>query len=389
MNIGIFTEVYLPQINGVVTTICTLEKELKLLGHNVYIFTNYYPGYNNDNSNVFRLPSIPFALDKACRIGSFYSHEIMKEIKKIKLDIIHTNTEFSMGLFGRIVAKKLRIPVVHTYHTIYEDWVNDSISNNAIAGIASNVVISISKSHCNICNKIIVPSMKVRKLLVGYGIKKNIEILPNGIELEPFYKINKEYTPEKIIEFKKSIGINENDKVLLNIGRQSKEKNIESIFYALEKLVKTNSNIKLVIVGDGPNKENLEDLSEKLKLKDNIIFLGKKPRKDIEKYYKIADIFITPSTFETQGLTVLEAMAANIPVVVKKDEAFEDIIENDVTGFIFENDEELADLINRLLNNKILLNDISNNAFSKIENFSAIGFSKNIERIYQEEIKNY
>lgn len=389
MNVGIFTEVYLPQINGVITTICTLEKELKLLGHNVYIFTNYYPGYIDENPNVFRLPSVPFVLDKACRIGSFYSHAIMKEIKNIKLDVIHTNTEFSMGLFGRIVAKKLKIPVVHTYHTMYEDWINNSIGINYIGAISSSVVKTISKKHCNSCYKIIAPSNKIKETLQKYGIKKPIEIVSNGIDLSCFYKVNSEYNKEKINELKKELGLNVSDKIILNLGRQSKEKSVDVIIKSIPELVKIRQDFKFVIIGDGPYKIGLEKLAKDLNVKDYIIFLGKKPRQGIEKFFKIADLFVMTSLFEVQPVTVIESMAAKIPVIVKKDEAFVGIIENNITGFVFEKDEELASLINNVLKNEDLLKFISSNAFNKIENFSSINFSKNIERIYIEAVKNY
>ncbi len=387
MNIGIFTEAYFPQISGVATLVDVLDKELTKLGHNVYIFTNYYPDTIDENKNVFRLPSIPFVFDKACRVGSFYSHKIMKEIKKIKLDVIHTHTEFSMGLFGRIVAKKLKIPIVHTYHTMYGDWIDSSIGKNPVGFVASNIISDISKKHCNFCYKIIAPSGKIKEVLEGYGIKKPIEIISNGVNLEPFIKANEEYDLEKIKKLKEELNININDKILLNLGRQSKEKSVDVIVRSLPELIKIRKDVKFVVIGDGPGKQDLEKLVKDLNLEKYVIFLGKRPRQDIEKFYKIADLFITASLFEVQPVTVIEAMAAKLPVMVKKDKAFEGVIEKDVTGFVFEKDEELPLILNQILDNKLLLNTISNNAFEKIGNFSSINFTKNVERVYFEAIK--
>lgn len=388
MNIGIFTEAYFPQISGVTTVIDVMDRELRLLGHNVYIFTNYYPDYIDINPNIFRLPSVPFVFDKACRVGFFYSYKIMKQIKAMNLDIIHTHTEFSMGLFGRIVSKKLKIPMIHTYHTMYKDWVYNSIGNNPISFLTSNFIVEITKKHCNSCVSVIVPSEKVRKTLSEYGVKTNIITIPNGIKLEPFYLVNNKYDVlDNREKLRSEYGITKDDKVMLNIGRQSKEKNVESIIYALSELLKEQKNIKFVIIGDGPNIQNLKDLADKLNIKNNVLFLGKKQRFDIEKYYKLADIFITSSTFETQGLTVIEAMAAKIPVMVKNDEAFYGVVKDNVTGFIFEQDKDLADLLKRVINNKDLLSFVSKNAYDVIEKFSSNSFIKNIENLYKNFVK--
>ncbi|MGL5677112.1 MAG: glycosyltransferase, partial [Cellulosilyticaceae bacterium] len=124
MNIGIFSDTYLPQVNGVVSSIVTLEKQLRKQGHNVYIFTISHPKAPEKEDNVYRLPSMPFVFLKDHRVGLLYSPKLVHKIKKLKLDIILSQTEFSLGFFARLVSKQLHIPIVHTYHTMYEEYMH-------------------------------------------------------------------------------------------------------------------------------------------------------------------------------------------------------------------------------------------------------------------------
>lgn len=387
MNIGLFSDVYLPQISGVTTVVDTLDKELTRMGHNVFIISTKYPNFIDESDKILRLPSIEFIFDKSCRVGSLYSKELMNKIRNLNLDIVHTHTEFSIGVFGRTVAKELNIPFVHTYHTMYEDYIYHNFGKNIIGFMFCKILIGITKFHLNKSLKVIAPSYKVKDLLDNYKIKTNIEVVPNGIDLAPFDIVSKEYDLQKINNLKKDIGLNINDKVILNIGRQSKEKNVELIVSSLKELKNKINNIKLVIIGDGPNRVDLEKFVDGIGLKNDVVFLGKKPRKDIEKYYKIADLFVTASTFETQGLTIIESMASNVPVAVKKDKAFDGLIENHVTGFVFEKDEELTDLLYKFFTNIDLANIIKSNSIIKVKDYSSENFVKNIENIYKEALK--
>ena len=380
MNIGIFTDAYYPQVSGVVTSTIILKNELIRLGHSVTIITVAHPDVE-EQEGVIRLPSIPFFLLPSQRVGMIYSRKIMNKLKKLDLDIIHTQTEFSIGIFGRIVAKKLDIPVVHTYHTMYEDYIH-YVSFGIMLKPASEFAKKISKLYCRDCSAIIVPTTKVKDALEDYGLTRHIDVIPTGVNIEPFERSN--YNEELIKAEKKSFGINEAEPVILFIGRIAKEKSIDVIINSMKELTRKISNCKLLIVGDGPERENLEDLSKALGLEKSVVFIGEKPWAEIGKYYQMGDVFVGASLTETQGLTFAEAMAAQIPVVAKYDKNLDGIINDKVNGRIFYKDEDLAEILYEVLMDKEESDLMVKNAYDGIELLSSKCFGENVEKIYME-----
>ncbi|WP_058486427.1 glycosyltransferase family 4 protein [Defluviitalea phaphyphila] len=380
MNIGIFTDTYYPQVNGVVTSIKTLEKELNDKGHKVYIFTTSNPKAKQSLPRVFRLPSMPFVFLPSHRVGVIYSHKAVKLVKQLNLDIIHTQTEFSLGIFGKIMSKKLNIPIVHTYHTMYEDYVH-YISKGKLTKITPKMARSLSKLFCNRCDTIIAPTNKVKELLLEYGVRKDIKVIPTGINIEPFKK--EKFNKKEIEQLKNKLGIKETDHVILFIGRVAKEKSIDVIIKSMPKILAKIPNTKLLIVGDGPIKKDLENLCENLNITKSVIFAGEQPWKEIGKFYQIGDVFVSASITETQGLTFAEAMAAKIPVVAKQDKSIEGIINDGIDGRIFTEDEELPSILIELLTKKEIRNKLAENAAIMVEPLSSTHFGNNIEQVYK------
>jgi len=380
MNIGIFTDTYYPQVSGVVTSTMILRNELISLGHSVTIITVTHPDVE-EQEGIMRLPSLPFFLLPSQRVGMIYSRKIMNKIKKLDLDIIHTQTEFSIGLFGRIVAKRLDIPVVHTYHTMYEDYIH-YVSRGIMLKPASQFAKKVSKLYCRDCSAIIVPTIKVKDALQHYGLQRHIDVIPTGVNIEPFKRSN--YNAQLIKDEKKSFGINENELVILFIGRIAKEKSIDVIINSMKELTKKVKNCKLLIVGDGPERENLEDLTRNLGIEKYVVFTGEKPWAEIGKYYQMGDVFVGASLTETQGLTFTEAMAAQIPVVAKYDKNLDGLIEDKVNGRIFYKDEDLAEILFEVLMDKGEHTLIVKNAYDGIESLSSKCFGENVEKVYME-----
>jgi 1,2-diacylglycerol 3-alpha-glucosyltransferase len=380
MNIGIFTDAYYPQVSGVVTSTVILKNELIKLGHSVTIISVAHPDVE-DEEGIIRLPSIPFFLLPSQRVGMIYSRKIMNKIKKLDLDIIHTQTEFSVGIFGRIVARKLDIPVVHTYHTMYEDYIH-YVSRGIMLKPASEFAKKVSKLYCRDCSAIIVPTLKVKDALQKYGLLRHIDVIPTGVNIEPFEKNN--YDENLIIEEKKSYGINENEPVVLFIGRLAKEKSVDIIIKSMKQLIYKIPNCKLLIVGDGPERENLENLAEEIGIEKSIIFTGEKPWAEIGKYYQMGNVFVGASLTETQGLTFAEAMAAQIPVVAKYDKNLDGIIRDEFSGRFFYKDESLAEILFQILMDKESADIMVKNAYDGIEPLSSKCFGESVEKIYME-----
>lgn len=386
MNIGIFTDAFYPQVSGVVTSTLILKNELIRLGHNVTIITVAHPDVEEEDG-IMRLPSIPFFLLPSQRVGMIYSRKIMIKIKKLDLDIIHTQTEFSIGIFGRIVAKKLDIPVVHTYHTMYEDYIH-YVSRGIMLKPASQFAKKVSKLYCRDCSAIIVPTMKVKDALREYGLERHIDVIPTGVDIEPFKRSN--YDENLIKNEKKSFGIDETEPVVLFIGRLAKEKSVDIIINSMKELIVKIPNCKLLVVGDGPERENLEALVVELGIEESVVFTGEKPWSEIGRYYQMGDVFVGASLTETQGLTFTEAMAAQIPVVAKYDKNLDDLIQDKANGRIFYNDEDLAGILYEVLTNKEECATMVKNAYDGIEPLSSKCFGENVEKVYMEvERQNY
>lgn len=384
MNIGIFSDTYSPQVNGVVSSILTLEKELRGQGHQVYIFTVSHPEAHEDNEFVYRMASVPFIFLKDQRVGIVYSNKAVHKIKELELDLILSQTEFSMGIFARMMAKKLDIPIIHTYHTVYEDYMH-YISKGI--DISPALARKYSKSFCNHVDAIVAPTKKTEKLLKSYGVKKPIRIIPTGIDFKPFSPQN--YSEEEVTELKEMFHVPPNDPIILFIGRLAKEKSIDVLIKAMPKLLEKIPNAKLVIVGGGPSQLELEKLAESLHIKESIIFTGMQPWNTIGRMYQLGDVFASASTSETQGLTFAEAMAAALPVVAMEDESIAGFVKDNYNGRLFHNEEELAAVLFDILSHTSYRYLLSENALNSIIPLSSETFGTNVMAYYQEIMEDY
>lgn len=382
MRIGIFTDSYPPYINGVSTSIVMLEKELRKMGHQVYIITVNDKGhkYKYDN-HVIRIPGIPVGIYDY-RFTSIYPIRIINKIKKMNLDVIHSQTEFGVGTFSRIIAKQFNIPIVHTYHTAYEDYVH-YITHGHFNKPSKKIVEYITKFYCDkTVTELIVPTKKIYNFFKEkYKYDRNIHIIPTGIDTEKFYK--EKFKKEEIDDLKKKIGLEKDDFVILFVGRIGKEKSIDLLIEEQKNIVKKHKNAKLVIVGAGPDEEICHDLIKKNKLENNVLMVGKVPLDDMPKYYQIANVFATASRTETQGLTVIEAMAASLPVIAADDESFQDIVIDDLNGYLFKNKKEYYKIMEDLIKDEEKLVYLSRQARNSSENFSSKIFAQRILDVYE------
>ncbi len=324
MRIGIFTESYPPLVNGVSTSILMLQRALEKEGHEVFIVTvgNEKMKYIlEDNGKILRLPSINIAHLYDYKLTSVYPIKAINMIKKMNLDVIHTNVEFTIGMFARVVSVQLGIPLVHTYHTKWEDYTHYITKNNKVLDAISKEAVKYLSVFFGdtTATELIVPTKKIYDLFKDkYKVKKNIHIVPTGIETNRFYKEN--FNQKDINDLRKYLGLKKKDFVLLTVCRLAKEKSVDKLIIIHKEIMKKYPNMKLLIVGDGPDTNMLKELVNKLNIKDNVIFAGKVSLNDVSKYYQLGNIFVTASTTETQGLTVVEAMSASLPIVAINDE---------------------------------------------------------------------
>ena len=388
MRIGIFTETYTPYISGLVTSEVMLKNALEKQGHEVYVVTANLESFKyeyNEEERILRIPGVPTGIYDS-RLSSIYPIRAVNKIKSWKLDIIHSQTEFAIGTFARIFAKQYNIPLVHTYHTLYEDYVH-YITKGYFKRSSKKIVEYLTRFYCETtATELIVPTNKIYKLFKEkYKFEKNIHIIPTGIEVERFYKENIDI--KEIKELKNALKLTKKDFIILFVGRLAEEKNIEFLINSAKKLKDKYNNIKLIIVGDGPDKEKYEELTEKLKMEDNIIFTGKVSWEDMPYYYHISNIFATASKTETQGLTIIEAMASNVVPVCMKDEAFLSMVTDELNGLFFRNEEEYQEQIIRLYENREELEKFDKQARIQAEHYSSSNYASRVLEVYERAIK--
>ena len=378
MNIGIFTDTYMPQVNGVVTVIRNLENELINLGHNVYIFTVNHPDAVSKD-NVYRFPSVKFIWEPQHRIGITLSPSVTRKIKDLNLDIIHTHTEFSLQLYARYISSHLNIPTVHTFHTYYDDYLHYvPIFERFLKIYAKSEVKKIANRQ-----KIAVaPSKKIKALLESYEVSSPIEIVPNGIDLSKFY--SEDNSESQIAVFKDNFGIKDSDRVLVFVGRIAQEKSVDKLLINMKKICDIRKDVKLLLIGDGPEKHALKKMASELDIDRNIIFTGYiKWPDEIKIAYKVADIFISASHSEVHPMTFIEALATGLPIVALDDPSIEDMIENDFNGYKVKEQTEIWEKVLSIIDDKEMLEKFSCNSYDISKKYSSKVFTENMLKVYE------
>ena len=385
MRIGMFTDTYTPQINGVATSVSLLKRSLEAMGHDVFVFTTTDPeakGLKEDH--VYRVPSAPVFTER--RLGVFYHPGLAREVRQLNLDLINTHTEFSLGIFGRNLSSDLNLPLVHTYHTIYEDYTHFVAKGQQMNRMARSAARALTRSFCNIADEVVVPTNKVKELLMDYGVVSALNVVPTGLDLSRFETTDDGAAWRR--ETRAELGLEQDRFVLVNIGRVSAEKNIQEIIQIMGRWLPSNPEVRLVVVGDGPYRKNLEQLAQTLKIQDSVIFAGYRPFEKIAAYYRLGDVFISASQSETQGLTYIEALSSGLPVVARNDRCLEGVVEQGINGFVYESENEAIEYLDRLASDRELGKKLGIEARRRTERISSSYFADSILQVYQMAIES-
>lgn len=389
MRIGIFTEAYTPYISGLVTSEVMLKKGLEKLGHEVYVVTANLESFQyeyDEDEHILRIPGIPTGIYDS-RLTSVYPLKAVNMIKNWNLDIIHSQTEFAIGTFARLMSYQLDIPLVHTYHTMYEDYIH-YITKGYFDKSSKKIVEYLTLFYCDkTASELIVPTKKTYDLFKEkYQVDRNIHIIPTGIELERFYREN--IDNDKVEKLRKKLKFKKNDFVGMFIGRLGQEKNVIFLLDVMRDLVLEYPNLKLLIVGDGPDYDEYKRIIKDYKIDKNVIMTGKVAWEEVPCYYHLSDIFLTASHTETQGLTVIEAMASGVVPVCIEDESFGIAVIDGLNGRIFKDEEECKNIILELYNNKELVARLSKQARINSDRFSSKYFAESVLDVYRHALDN-
>lgn len=382
MRIGFFTDTYFPQVSGVATSIRTLKNELENQGHEVYIFTTTDPDADEFEKDIVRMPSVPFISFTDRRIvvrGLWFAYQIAKELE---LEIIHTHTEFGTGFLGKMVANRLRIPVIHTYHTMYEDYLH-YIANGKV--VRPTHVKHFIKMFVNHSTGVVCPSKRVVDTLKRYEVDVPMRIIPTGIDVAKF--LRSDITNEDTDRLREKLGIREEELMILSLSRISYEKNIHSIIQQFPEILMSLPNARLVIVGKGPYREELEKLTHELGITNYVQFTGEISHEEVAYYYRAADYFVSASTSETQGLTYAEAIASGTQCIVEGNDYLNQLLSDESLGITFAQDEDFSESFVRYVQQQISVDPLVQQ--DKLIEISAERFGSEILKFYQEMIAYY
>ena len=384
MHILMISDVYFPRINGVSTSIMAYREQLHRLGHKVTLIAPAYPEDHMDDADIIRIPSRYLAIDKEDRILiTKYIWRAIKAFPENTFDIIHIQTPFLAHSVGVKLAKRLSIPCVETYHTFFEEYLYNYLPF-VPKFIIKFFTRRLAKFQCNQVDSLIVPSTAMQTVLSNYGVKKQITVIPTGLNLSKFQMGNGDV-------FKHQHNIDFERPTLVHIGRIAYEKNIDFLLHVLVRVKQTIPTVLLIIAGDGPARRHLEKLAKNLDLEDNVLFIGYLDRnKELLDCYCAGDAFVFASRTETQGLVLLEAMALSVPVVSTAVMGTKDILKHLKGALIAREDiMDFSDKVLAILQSPGLRKQLSWDAKMYASRWSQDIFTKQLAHYYSEVIEEY
>lgn len=338
MRIAFFTDTYRPSLNGVVTSTDTFRRELEALGHEVRIFAPTSP-HAEAEPGITRVASVPFPTEPNCRVALPIPPQLLIAFRQAHFDLVHTQTPFGLGIWGAAIARVLRKPLVHTYHTFFAEY-SHYLRLKPEMGRA--FVAQYSRVYCNRCRAIVVPSKMFIEVLRSYRVTVPIRVIPTGVAL-PAQRPGQ-------AEARARLGLPATRPILLYVGRLAREKSIDFLLQALAAWPAGQRRPLLVLVGDGPYREELVAMSRAMGLAEDTAWVGGIPHERVFEYYAAADLFTFASRTETQGLVVAEALGMGTPVVAVNGPGVRDYVSDETGGVLTEPDiPPFLDAIHRLL----------------------------------------
>lgn len=372
MRIAIFSDSYTPILNGVSVSIEGLVEALRARKHSVHIFTSAFRGHRDHDPNVYRFPAIrtPFAKGYPLAIPPFYP--MLRHFRKHTFDIVHTHTPFTIGFVGLRWAESHSLPVVSTYHTLYEKYMH------YVPLPKRYVRYKLAKHthyYYNRCAHIIAPSEAAMKSLHRHRVATPITIIPSGNPSPSVFSRD---------EARRRAGVRPDERILLYVGRIAKEKNMSTLFEMAQIVMRERDDVRFILVGDGPHRAECQRIARDLGIGDRVKFVGPVPRESVDEYYAAADLFVFSSMTETQGLVIGEAMTFGVPAVAVHGGGASDSIINDENGYVVANNPaQFAETVLRILGNPALHGRLSEGARKSVRRWTMDDMCEAILEVYE------
>ncbi len=380
MNIGVFTDSFRPYSSGVVRSIELFSREYIKRGHSVYTFCPDYPLMDIiEEKNVFRFKSVPWPTVTDFTLPIPISAYLNQTIERLGIDIIHVHSPFLLGRLGARAARRHKLPLLFTFHTLYEQYVHYF---PFVENTSKQVVQAIAREFSNRCNVVVAPSQLVVDYLRQIGIKTRIVKIPTGIDMDEFKELDRNW-------LKKNYGVEPEEKTLLFVGRLGKEKNVEFLLKSFQDVLKSIPDCRLVLVGKGPLEEHLRQLCRQQVIEDKVIFTGELSRQQIVHCYASSDLFVFPSVSDTQGLVIGEAKAAGVPVVAIRAFGPAEMVNHCEDGLLTENAlPDFTGAIIKLLKDKELYSRMRKQSLINAPLISSALCSERMLEVYRELIED-
>lgn len=375
LRIALFSDSALPILNGVSISIRSLVTELRAQGHSVTIFTAAHFKYRDPDPNTIRFPAIetPWTKNYPLAFPPFYP--MLREFRKHTFDIVHTHTPFTIGYVGLRWAESHDLPIVSTYHTLYDRYAH------YIPLPRRYIRFKIAKHtnfYYNHVDHVITPSEASMKWLRRHSVTTPITVIPTGISIGSM--IDR-------AEARMALGAGPDERILLYVGRIAQEKNLGTLFEAAARVFSEDRRLRLWLVGDGPFQEEARSMVRALGIGDRVKFVGFVPREEVDPYYAAADLFVFTSISETQGLVVQEAMSFGLPAIVASGGGASASVEQGISGFVVRNEaDDVAAHIRRVLDDERLYSQLSEGARESVREFSTVEMGRRVAELYDEVI---
>lgn len=380
MKILITTDWYSPAVNGVVTSVLNLRRELELRGHEVRVLTLSQDLHSSVQDGVTRIGSVAAGLVyPGVRLRTALAGRWVRELVEWGPDVVHSQCEFSTFFLARRIAEELNVPLIHTYHTVYEDYTHYfspsvRLGRRAVAALSRWVA---ARTDC-----MIAPTGKVRTLLQGYGVRTPVFVVPSGIDLRRFQRPP---VPGCRASLLAALDIPRENLVLVSVGRLAAEKNLDELLRF--RAAMGDQAVTLLLVGDGPYRAQLEREAADLGLRaPQVVFAGMVPPQQVAEWYQLGDLFVSASSSETQGLTYVEALAAGVPALCRADPCLNGVIRDGENGWQFRDFSDFMSKLETFRAHPELRRALSEQAAASARDYSAEEFTRRVEAIYLAQI---
>ena len=328
MRIALFTNNYLPFCGGVTISVETLRQGLEAAGHEAWVFGPRLAGAQDPSTRIVRYPSIPATTYPEFALAIPYSRRIARTFTGLDFDVVHAHHPFLLGPAARRLARRTQRPLVFTYHTRYEKYAHYV---PLPLGLVEAAAIRLSAGFAARADAVLAPSTVVRDELHARGVRTPIAVVPTGIDLVRF-------RPGDRTAARRRLGVGEGDALVLYVGRLDREKSVDRVLVAFERIASIVASARLLLVGHGTEAERLRRMASGLSVAPRIRFLGVRPHHELAECYQAADVFLFASETETQGLVLAEAAACGLPAVAVDAPGCDEVVRDGDTGILTKSD---------------------------------------------------